>query len=131
MHNIKAFLEGLIVNEVLTKTASFEKLAFSPLYIYAVNKALRDVLPGIDDVPPFVPTNPPALPVAYYALRRWMESQKRSPVNEEANSRRSGLDAHSQPPTGVGNNVGRGVPKGTHPTKEEAVEIAKRLLLKP
>lgn len=33
MHNAKAFLEGLIVNEVLTKTASFEKLAQQPFYI--------------------------------------------------------------------------------------------------
>jgi hypothetical protein len=30
MYNAKAFLEGLIVNEVLTKTASFEKLAQPP-----------------------------------------------------------------------------------------------------
>jgi len=30
MYNTKAFLEGLIVNEVLTKTASFEKLAQQP-----------------------------------------------------------------------------------------------------
>jgi hypothetical protein len=30
MYNAKAFLEGLIVNEVLTKTASFEKLAQQP-----------------------------------------------------------------------------------------------------
>jgi hypothetical protein len=39
MHNVKAFLEGLIVNEVLTKTASFEKLAFPP--VYAIPQALQ------------------------------------------------------------------------------------------
>jgi hypothetical protein len=41
MYNAKAFLEGLIVNEVLTKTASFEKLAqqpgmFSPNWVEAI-----------------------------------------------------------------------------------------------
>jgi hypothetical protein len=35
MYNTKAFLEGLIVNEVLTKTASFEKLAQQPVTPYS------------------------------------------------------------------------------------------------
>jgi hypothetical protein len=104
VHNSKAFLEGLIVNEVLTKTASFEKLAFPP--IYAV---------------------PPALQAAYYAWRRWIDSPKSLPVDGGANSRRSGLDVHPQPPAGVGNNVGRGVPKGRSPSRDEIDRIIREV----
>jgi hypothetical protein len=128
VHNSKAFLEGLIVNEVLTKTASFEKLAFPP---FAVPLASRAMPPDLHAVPPIVHAMPPALQIAYYAWQKWRESQKRSPVNEGANLRQPGLDAHPQPPTGVGNNVGRGVPKGKPPSKEEAIELMKSLLNKP
>jgi len=66
MHNAKAFLEGLIVNEVLTKTASFEKLAFPP--VYAIPQAWQTAN---------------ALRAAMDLWQRWRASQKPPAVDME------------------------------------------------
>jgi hypothetical protein len=110
MYNTKAFLEGLIVNEVLTKTASFEKLAAPPvIYPYIVPQALR---------------------AANDLWERWRASQKPSvppATGREGNSQQPDLGVRPKPSIKIKirNNGDRGA---KHLSEEEIIEEMKRWL---
>jgi hypothetical protein len=111
MHNIKAFLEGLIVNEVLTKTASFEKLAFPP--VYYIPQGLQTAR---------------ALEAAKALWRRWRASQEPPVENTRKGIPRPVLYVQPQLPTGMGNDVDRGAVKEEPTSKEDARKIMEEWL---
>jgi hypothetical protein len=111
MHNVKAFLEGLIVNEVLTKTASFEKLAYPPVYW----------------IPQGLQTGR-AIEAAKALWQRWRDSQQPPARNTRKDPQRPVLNVQPRLPTGMGNDIDHGIMKGKPPSKDEAVESAKKIL---
>ena len=111
MHNVKAFLEGLIVNEVLTKTASFEKLAYPPVYW----------------IPQGLQTGR-AIEAAKALWQRWRDSQKPPAGNTRKDPQRPVLNVQPRLPTGMGNGVDQGITKGKPPSKDEARKIMEEWL---
>jgi hypothetical protein len=117
MYNAKAFLEGLIVNEVLTKTASFEKLAQQPYMFY----------PTWNDV------------IQNFRAQTAAEAAQRDTRRQEAQERANYLrqigylgyqGVESRLPKELRESIARNIMKGRLPTKEEVDALAKRYPVK-
>jgi hypothetical protein len=110
MYNAKAFLEGLIVNEVLTKTASFEKLAQQP-GIFS---------PNWNDYVQIVQAQRAAQAAAAAAHREAFSQQRREIIDAQKRREESGLnEVLKRMPEAQRAIIARRIREGKLPTEEE------------